>query len=166
MLMRKGFLDSALRNSVLGIFVLWSNCSWSLVLSCLRVKSVVGHLDGCCEFPRLCIGDWVLLWCFAFLVLFYNSEIHLFLDYLVNFMQFAGIGKPPGSMDVKAFLLQKFSPVEREQVHTLPLNSQYHHFWLLGTYQLLFGEVLFDLLLLFPSNLFSEDSIICQLIYP
>ncbi|KAK4767600.1 hypothetical protein SAY87_024199 [Trapa incisa] len=46
------------------------------------VKSVVGHLDGCCEFPRLCIG----------------------------------IGKPPGQMDMKAFLLQKFSSVEQEQI--------------------------------------------------
>lgn len=42
----------------------------------------MGHLDGCREFPRLCIG----------------------------------IGNPPGTMDMKAFLLQKFSPVERKQV--------------------------------------------------
>ncbi|PSS30590.1 Chloroplastic group IIB intron splicing facilitator like [Actinidia chinensis var. chinensis] len=46
------------------------------------VKSVIGHLDGCREFPRLCIG----------------------------------IGNPPGSMDMKAYLLQKFSLLEREQV--------------------------------------------------
>ncbi|XP_031396455.1 chloroplastic group IIB intron splicing facilitator CRS2-B, chloroplastic-like isoform X2 [Punica granatum] len=49
------------------------------------VRSVVGHLDGRREFPRLCIG----------------------------------IGNPPGNMDMKAFLLQKFSSVEREQVHIL-----------------------------------------------
>ncbi|KAJ4707077.1 Peptidyl-tRNA hydrolase [Melia azedarach] len=46
------------------------------------VKSVMGHLDGCREFPRLCIG----------------------------------IGNPPGKMDMKAYLLQKFSPAEREQI--------------------------------------------------
>nr|GMD05913.1 chloroplastic group IIB intron splicing facilitator CRS2-B, chloroplastic [Ipomoea batatas] len=39
------------------------------------VKSVMEHLDGCHQFPRLCIG----------------------------------IGNPPGEMDMKAFLLQKFS---------------------------------------------------------
>lgn len=27
-----------------------------------------------------------------------------------------GIGKPPGTMDMRAFLLQKFSPVERKQM--------------------------------------------------
>ncbi|XP_031390424.1 chloroplastic group IIB intron splicing facilitator CRS2-A, chloroplastic-like [Punica granatum] len=46
------------------------------------VKSVVAHLDGRREFPRLSIG----------------------------------IGNPPGAMDMKAFLLQKFSSVEREQI--------------------------------------------------
>ncbi|CAN6445322.1 unnamed protein product [Victoria cruziana] len=46
------------------------------------MKSVMEHLDGCHQFPRLCIG----------------------------------IGNPPGTMDVKAFLLQKFSTEEREQV--------------------------------------------------
>ncbi|KAE8685941.1 Chloroplastic group IIB intron splicing facilitator CRS2 [Hibiscus syriacus] len=46
------------------------------------VKSVMGHLDGSREFPRLCIG----------------------------------IGNPPGAMDMKAYLLQKFSPVERNQI--------------------------------------------------
>ncbi|XP_039125921.1 chloroplastic group IIB intron splicing facilitator CRS2, chloroplastic [Dioscorea cayenensis subsp. rotundata] len=46
------------------------------------VKSVIEHLDGSREFPRLCIG----------------------------------IGNPPGSMDMRAFLLQKFSPTERDQV--------------------------------------------------
>lgn len=46
------------------------------------VKSVMEHLDGCHQFPRLCIG----------------------------------IGNPPGTMNMKAFLLQKFSETEREQV--------------------------------------------------
>lgn len=46
------------------------------------VKSVMEHLDGRSEFPRMCIG----------------------------------IGKPPGTMDMKAFLLQRFSTVERKQV--------------------------------------------------
>lgn len=46
------------------------------------VKSVIEHLDGSREFPRLCIG----------------------------------IGNPPGTMDTRAFLLQKFSPKERDQV--------------------------------------------------
>lgn len=45
------------------------------------VKSVMEHLDGSRDFPRLCIG----------------------------------IGNPPGSMDMRAYLLQKFSPEEREQ---------------------------------------------------
>ncbi|CAL5370821.1 unnamed protein product [Camellia sinensis] len=48
----------------------------------LVVKSVMDHLDGCREFPRLCIG----------------------------------IGNPPGSMDMKAYLLQKFSLLEQKQV--------------------------------------------------
>ncbi|CAL9012670.1 unnamed protein product [Prunus brigantina] len=46
------------------------------------VKSVMGHLDGCREFPRLCIG----------------------------------IGNPPGTMDMKAYLLQRFSTIERHQI--------------------------------------------------
>ncbi|CAN0902222.1 Chloroplastic group IIB intron splicing facilitator CRS2-B, chloroplastic [Linum grandiflorum] len=46
------------------------------------VKSVIDHLDGCRQFPRLCIG----------------------------------IGNPPGTMDMKAFLLQRFSPTERTQI--------------------------------------------------
>ncbi|KAG8659743.1 hypothetical protein MANES_02G069700v8 [Manihot esculenta] len=46
------------------------------------VKNVIDHLDGCREFPRLCIG----------------------------------IGNPPGTMDMRAFLLQKFSSTEREQI--------------------------------------------------
>lgn len=46
------------------------------------VKSVMEHLDGCRDFPRLCIG----------------------------------IGNPPGKMDMKAYLLQKFSSIERNQV--------------------------------------------------
>ncbi|XP_052196193.1 chloroplastic group IIB intron splicing facilitator CRS2-B, chloroplastic isoform X2 [Diospyros lotus] len=46
------------------------------------VKSVIDHLDGCRQFPRLCIG----------------------------------IGNPPGTMDMRAFLLQKFSSLERQQV--------------------------------------------------
>lgn len=35
---------------------------------------------------------------------------------------YLGIGNPPGTMDMKAFLLQKFSSVERKQVR-LPLHS-------------------------------------------
>ncbi|KAF7130151.1 hypothetical protein RHSIM_Rhsim10G0068700 [Rhododendron simsii] len=46
------------------------------------VKSVMEHLDGCRDFPRLCLG----------------------------------IGDPPGTMDMKAYLLQKFSSIERNQV--------------------------------------------------
>eukprot|EP00268_Persea_americana_P007307 TRINITY_DN12700_c0_g1_i1.p1 TRINITY_DN12700_c0_g1~~TRINITY_DN12700_c0_g1_i1.p1 ORF type:complete len:255 (-),score=38.99 TRINITY_DN12700_c0_g1_i1:307-1071(-) len=46
------------------------------------LKSVMDHLDGSRNFPRLSIG----------------------------------IGNPPGTMDMKAFLLQKFSSVERGQV--------------------------------------------------
>ncbi|XP_042501874.1 chloroplastic group IIB intron splicing facilitator CRS2-B, chloroplastic-like [Macadamia integrifolia] len=46
------------------------------------LKSVMDHLDGCREFPRLSIG----------------------------------IGNPPGNMDMRAYLLQKFSSDERKQV--------------------------------------------------
>ncbi|WOK94173.1 chloroplastic group IIB intron splicing facilitator CRS2, chloroplastic-like [Canna indica] len=46
------------------------------------VKSVIQHLDGCRDFPRLCIG----------------------------------IGNPPGTMDMRAFLLQRFSKEERTQM--------------------------------------------------
>ncbi|KAK2361719.1 Chloroplastic group IIB intron splicing facilitator CRS2-A, chloroplastic [Trifolium repens] len=68
------------------------------------LKNVIGHLDGCRDFPRLAIG----------------------------------IGNPPGTMDLRAFLLQKFSSVERKQVdesleqgvqaiRTLVLNGFNHH---------------------------------------
>ncbi|KDP32968.1 hypothetical protein JCGZ_12999 [Jatropha curcas] len=46
------------------------------------LMSVIDHLDGCRQFPRLSIG----------------------------------IGNPPGTMDMRAFLLQKFSSKEREQI--------------------------------------------------
>ncbi|KAF3431771.1 hypothetical protein FNV43_RR26507 [Rhamnella rubrinervis] len=60
------------------------------------VKSVMGHLDGRREFPRLCIG----------------------------------IGNPPGTMDIKAFLLQKFSTVERHQktISSQPLGPKNANF--------------------------------------
>ncbi|ERN04013.1 hypothetical protein AMTR_s00079p00168130 [Amborella trichopoda] len=32
-------------------------------------------------------------------------------------MAFSGIGNPPGTMDMKAYLLQKFSAKEREQIN-------------------------------------------------
>ncbi|XP_072984235.1 chloroplastic group IIB intron splicing facilitator CRS2, chloroplastic isoform X1 [Typha latifolia] len=48
------------------------------------VKSVIEHLDGSRDFPRLCIG----------------------------------IGNPPGTMDMRAFLLQKFSSEEHGQIDT------------------------------------------------
>ena len=38
---------------------------------------------------------------------------------------FAGIGNPPGTMDMKAFLLQKFSSVERKQVNDF--SKLYYH---------------------------------------
>lgn len=34
----------------------------------------------------------------------------------IRIIHVAGIGNPPGSMDVKAYLLQKFSTIERKQV--------------------------------------------------
>ncbi|KAG0465298.1 hypothetical protein HPP92_019462 [Vanilla planifolia] len=46
------------------------------------VKSVIDNLDGCRDFPRLCIG----------------------------------VGNPPGKMNMRAFLLQKFSSEEQVQV--------------------------------------------------
>ncbi|KAK1279357.1 hypothetical protein QJS04_geneDACA003056 [Acorus gramineus] len=48
------------------------------------LKNVMDHLDGCREFPRLCIG----------------------------------IGNPPGTMDMRAYLLQKFNPEEYDQVES------------------------------------------------
>lgn len=40
-----------------------------------------------------------------------------FLKLLVFLLIFwSGIGHPPGNMDMKAFLLQKFSPSERKQI--------------------------------------------------
>lgn len=51
------------------------------------MKSVIEHLDGRREIPRLCIG----------------------------------IGNPPGTMDMKAFLLQKFSDVEQKEVKKIVL---------------------------------------------
>lgn len=41
---------------------------------------------------------------------------------LLLLLLYLGIGNPPGTMDMKAFLLQKFSSVERKQVR-LPLHS-------------------------------------------
>ncbi|KAG5017872.1 hypothetical protein JHK85_024008 [Glycine max] len=46
------------------------------------LKNVMGHLDGCSDFPRLAVG----------------------------------IGNPPGTMDLRAYLLQKFSVEERKQI--------------------------------------------------
>ncbi|KAF7135868.1 hypothetical protein RHSIM_Rhsim08G0082700 [Rhododendron simsii] len=50
------------------------------------VKSVIEHLDGCREFPRLSIG----------------------------------IGNPPGTMDMEAYLLQKCSLLEQKQMDAAP----------------------------------------------
>lgn len=82
-----------------------------LVSPCYSVKSVVGHLDGCREFPRLCIG------------LFLDSYFHGAMKFACYNCKskienmYAGIGNPPGTMDMKAYLLQKFSTVERHQVY-------------------------------------------------
>ncbi|KAA3472097.1 chloroplastic group IIB intron splicing facilitator CRS2-B, chloroplastic-like [Gossypium australe] len=54
--------------------------------------SVMGHLDGSREFPRLCIG----------------------------------IGNPPGAMDMKAYLQEKFSPGERHQGRVLNTGYSYY----------------------------------------
>lgn len=81
-----------------------------LVSPCYSVKSVVGHLDGCRDFPRLCIG------------MFLNYYFHEIKFARFNWASetdnmYAGIGNPPGTMDMKAYLLQKFSTVERHQVY-------------------------------------------------
>lgn len=47
-------------------------------------------------------------------------SLHLLIYRLIlvwNFFMLIGIGNPPGTMDMKAFLLQKFSSVERGQVN-------------------------------------------------
>lgn len=70
----------------------------------------MGNLDGRRNFPRLSIGM-VLVW-FG-----YNPRLPFVPLSGFMFCQFlSGIGKPPGNMDMKAFLLQKFSPLERKQI--------------------------------------------------
>ncbi|XP_048140507.1 chloroplastic group IIB intron splicing facilitator CRS2-B, chloroplastic isoform X1 [Rhodamnia argentea] len=72
------------------------------------VKSVMAHLDGRREFPRLCIG-----W---FSAPFRSISPLLSPVCFCLTRVFAGIGNPPGTMEMKAFLLQKFSSLERQQI--------------------------------------------------
>lgn len=43
--------------------------------------------------------------------------------FLFKSLLLAGIGNPPGNMDMKAFLLQKFSSTERKQVINISIFS-------------------------------------------
>ena len=70
----------------------------------------MGHLDGCRDFPRLCIGLFLVILCGHLIF------IRLFLKE-IDLKKNAGIGNPPGSMDMRAYLLQKFGSVERQQVY-------------------------------------------------
>lgn len=71
------------------------------------------HLDGRRDFPRFCIGWWLhhLPLLASKIYLSCNGKVEMSVP-----LFFVGIGNPPGSMDMKAYLLQKFSVVEREQV--------------------------------------------------
>lgn len=77
----------------------------------------MAHLDGRREFPRLCIGK-VQFSPFLLIELSFLSGC-----YYISFHGVPGIGNPPGTMDMKAFLLQKFSSVEREQVRFVFFSS-------------------------------------------
>ncbi|MBA0803530.1 hypothetical protein Gohar_013732 [Gossypium harknessii] len=61
----------------------------------------MGHLDGNREFPLLYIGGLL--------------ESH-------KITYCSSIGNPSGAMDMKAYLLQKFSPAERNQVFSCLLS--------------------------------------------
>lgn len=53
----------------------------------------------------------------------WKVEVVIIVSVVLYFLSYAfvGIGNPPGAMDMKAFLLQKFSSVERQQV--IPSNK-------------------------------------------
>ncbi|KAA0055702.1 peptidyl-tRNA hydrolase [Cucumis melo var. makuwa] len=69
------------------------------------LKSVIYHFRGNREFARLRIGKFC---CLRYFVVFYVFSI------LRTFF-FLGIGRPPGQMDPKAFLLQKFNNTAQER---------------------------------------------------
>lgn len=48
---------------------------------------------------------------------FHEIKLACFKWRLKSDNMYAGIGNPPGTMDMKAYLLQKFSTVERHQVY-------------------------------------------------
>lgn len=71
----------------------------------------MGHLDGSRGFPRLCIGIFLM-----FCRRKYFNPYNCFCSIMFLSNVLVGIGNPPGTMDMKAYLLQKFSPIERKQV--------------------------------------------------
>lgn len=124
-----GFLEKQTNKSRIYIILFWKpiRCFspseillWLLISYC-RVKSVMEHLDGCRDFPRLCIG-WYLechLSCTSNLL---SSSCQLVV-FKFKYYVLVGIGNPPGTMDMKAFLLQKFSSRERNQVTYSECNN-------------------------------------------
>ena len=81
------------------------------ILSKNRLQNVIEQLDGRREFPRLSIGT---LLCLC-LCPYYSILNGKFME-LCCWLLCIGIGNPPGKMDTRAFLLQKFSSEERVQV--------------------------------------------------
>jgi peptidyl-tRNA hydrolase, PTH1 family len=74
---------------------------------------VIYHFRRNREFCRLRIG----VFCFLHSDLFSFSE-------QIFIVTYAGIGRPPGQMDPKAFVLQKFNRTGRERVNILILKVQ------------------------------------------
>lgn len=91
-------------------------CNCFLLSYSYRVKSAMGHLDGRREFPRLCIGMYLRLSVNISLKMLIKVSTSGSVNKPYCSCYFIGIGNPPGTMDMKAFLLQKFSSVERKQV--------------------------------------------------
>ena len=92
-----------------------------------RLKSVIYHFRGNREFARLRIGKFC---CLRYFVLFFMfSTLRTFF--------FLGIGRPPGQMDSKAFLLQKFNNTAQERV-SLFADYNIQNLWLKPFYFSLF----------------------------
>ena len=71
---------------------------------------MIYHFRGNKEFPRLRIGEFVTenTWLFG------SLSVGFF--FLIILTISLGIGRPPGQMDPKAFLLQRFNATAQERV--------------------------------------------------
>jgi len=73
---------------------------------------------------------------------------------------FVGIGNPPGTMDLRAFLLQKFSSVERKQVWSslIPSLNWFSTFIIAYTFLCAYAIcIILCLAIYFDWNLIAED---------